>query len=339
MITRGYFIGQIIDELTAISHQVKARAGLQLYDINRYLEDFFKDILNIILDLKLINLNDERSNNPGLDLGDKEKGIAFQVTSTKTREKVNNTLEKAASQKDLFPTIFILILQEKQNQYTLKEELTKPFNFNEKEHIWDINNILKEVMPLPIERLQNLYELVSKEVARVKIELEIPDKDGNYQTNINSYIEQIPREQFKGITNYYGFLNKESQYEKTLKEVDEDFKKFIKTLKKLPRITRQFYTFILERGEWDETNRFINFDYLNRICNFPDKEGELRLLQGAGLCYLQEPHSREDCSTIQIEMVPDAKSIEFTWEFLDYIKEKNISLDKVIVSLDFSDFN
>lgn len=37
MITRGYFIGQIIDELTAVSQQVKSRAGLarqtvQLHD-------------------------------------------------------------------------------------------------------------------------------------------------------------------------------------------------------------------------------------------------------------------------------------------------------------------
>lgn len=43
MITRGYFIGQVIDELTAVSQQVKSRAGLQLFDLNRYLEDFFKD--------------------------------------------------------------------------------------------------------------------------------------------------------------------------------------------------------------------------------------------------------------------------------------------------------
>ena len=44
----------------------ESRSGLQLFDLNRYLEDFFKDILNIVYDYKLINLNEERSNNPGL---------------------------------------------------------------------------------------------------------------------------------------------------------------------------------------------------------------------------------------------------------------------------------
>lgn len=270
MITRGYFIGQIIDELTAVSHQVKSRAGLQLYDLNRYLEDFFKDILNIVLDLKLINLNDERSNNPGLDLGDEGQGIAFQITSTKTSKKVEETLEKSAHQQDKFPKIYVLILLGKQTSYTLNPVLVEPFNFTAEEHIWDVDDVLKKIMSLPIERLQSLYDLVSKEVARVKIELEIPDKNGKYQTNIDSYIEQIPREQFNGIAAYYELLNEEEEYDISQEDVTKDFKKLIKSLKKLPRISRQFYVFLLNRGEWDGTSRFINADYLDRICCFPD---------------------------------------------------------------------
>lgn len=339
MITRGYYIGQIIDELTAVSHQVKSRAGLQLYDLNRYLEDFYKDILNIVLDLKLANLNDERSNNPGLDLGDDSRGIAFQITSTKTSSKIEETLKKSVSLKERFPEIYILILQSKQSQYTLKNELIKPFNFNSKEHIWDVDDILKKIMPLPIERLQNIYDLVSKEVARVKIELEIPDKNGVYQTNIESYIEQIPKSQFNGIGSYYDFLNKEEEYDVSQENVTKDFKKFIKSLKKLPRISRQFYAFLLKRGEWEESRRFINADYLDRICSFPDMKGELRLLSGVGLCWHQEPNDYDESATVQLETVRNSKSNEFTWEFLDYIKQKNISLEKVIVSLDFSDFH
>ena len=78
-----------------------------LYDLNRYLEDFFKDILNIVYGYKLVNLNEERSNNPGLDLGDEAVKVAFQVTSTKSSDKVNTTLEKAAAQLDKFPNIYI----------------------------------------------------------------------------------------------------------------------------------------------------------------------------------------------------------------------------------------
>ena len=46
MITRGHLIGEIVDGLTSISQQVSTRCQLGLTDLNRYLEDFFKDYLN-----------------------------------------------------------------------------------------------------------------------------------------------------------------------------------------------------------------------------------------------------------------------------------------------------
>lgn len=344
MITRGYFIGQIIDELTAVSQQVKSRAGLQLFDLNRYLEDFFKDILNIVYGYKLKNLNEDRSNNPGLDLGDEAAKVAFQVTSTKTSDKINKTLEKAAKQVGKFPKIYVLILQDKQGSYTgLDAALAKPFNFTADEHILDIGDVLRMVLSLPIDRLQQLFDLVNKEVARVKIELEVPDKNGKFQTNIDSFIEQIPRERFEGIDTYYKHLLKEAEREKgsydvSEEDVEKDFKKFIKKLKALPRISRQFYAFLLERGEWHDTNRFINADYLDRICKFPDMQGELRLLTTADLCSWQEPDEHGQSATWRISTVPRSKSYEFSWEFMDFLKQKKISIEKVIVSLDFSDF-
>lgn len=343
MITRGYFIGQIIDELTAVSQQVKSRSGLQLFDLNRYLEDFFKDILNIVYGYKLINLNEERSNNPGLDLGDEVAKVAFQVTSTKSSSKVNETLKKAANQVGKFPKIFVLVLQDKQGSYTLDTALTKPFGFIAEEHILDVGDVLKKVLSLQIEQLQRLHDLVSKEVARVKIELEVPDKHGKFQTNIDSFIEQIPRERFEGINNYYGHLVSEAAKEKATydviqEDVEKDFKKFIKKLKGLPRISRQFYAFLLDRGEWNETNKFINADYLDRICKFPDMQGELRLLATADLCWWEEPDEHGQSATWRISTVRMSKSYEFTWEFMDFLKQKGIALEKVVVSLDFSDF-
>ncbi|MEG1314035.1 MAG: SMEK domain-containing protein [Bacilli bacterium] len=341
MITRGYYIGQIIDEFTSISHQVKSRAGLKLYDLNIHLENFFRDVLNITHNLQLINLNEERSNNPGLDLGDESKKIAFQITSTKTSFKVEETLKKSLPQKDKFSEIYILILGEKQTSYTLEAELTSSFNFTKENNILDIEDILKKVMLLPIEPLQTLYDFVSKEVARVKIELEIPDKNGKYQTNIDSFIEQIPKEQFLGISSYYNYWKeKDEKYEEIeIKNILKDFQVFIKSLKNLPRITRQFYAFLLQRGKWDDCRRYITIDYLNRICNFPDMQGEIRLLSEHNLCWYEDPTEPTLSATIQISTVNRANSYEFTWEFLEFIEQKNIPLEKVIVSLDFSDFN
>ena len=339
MITRGYFIGQIIDELAAVSQQAKSRAKLQLMDLNRYLEDFFKEVLNTTLDYKLINLNEDRSNNPGLDLGDEAAEVAFQITSTKSSEKINETLKKAKAQKDKFPTVYVLILQGKQSSYTLKDEHTQHFGFKAEEHIWDIDDLLKKILGLPLDKLQVLHTYITREVARVKIELEVPDQNGQYQTNLDKYIEAIPKESFEGVSAYYKFhKGKDEPYDYTEDQVVGDFKKFIRILKRLPRITRQFYSFLLERGKWDGTNRFINEDYLKNICTFPSMEGELRLLGEQNLCWWCEPDDHGESATWRINTHKDAESEYFTYEFLEYVRKNKLSLNKAIVSLDFSDF-
>jgi hypothetical protein len=342
MITRGYFIGQIIDELTAVSHQVQARGRLHLFDLNTYLENFFRDVLNIAFDYHLINLNDERSNNPGLDLGDETEGIAFQITSTKTSAKVNDTLEAVCDNPELikkYPRIYVFVVQEKQGSYKLNEKFADPLGFTEK-HVKDINDLLKKVLSLPIDRLQLLFELVTKEVARVKVELEVPDQNGKYQTNIEKFIENVPREHFEGVGRYIAFQKDENpEFELTEIQVTKDFQAFIRVLKRLPRITRQFYAFMLERSEWHDTNKYMNADYFERICTFPDKAGELRLLGEHNLCWLREPDDYDKSATFRVETYTKAKSDYFTFELLEFIGKNSISLEKVIVSLDFSDFN
>ena len=120
MITRGHLIGEILDELSNIGNQVNTRNGLGLTDLNRHLENFFKQVLNSIFNLKLENLNAERSNNPGIDLGDRVNRAAFQITSTKTSDKINETL-KSMTQEHLseFDKIRVLIIGKKQGSYTL----------------------------------------------------------------------------------------------------------------------------------------------------------------------------------------------------------------------------
>lgn len=338
MITRGYFIGQIIDELTSITDKIKNRAKLGLTDIHIHLEDFYRDILNITLDLNLINLNQERQNSPGLDLGDVAKEIAFQITGDKSSAKVNETLGKAASYTTSYKKIRILTLQNKQSSYSINAELSKTFEFTE-DDIWDANDVLNKVMHLELDKLQRLSELISKEVARVTIELEIPDENGKYQTSIDKFIEKIPNERFNGISAYYHFHSTKTEpFGLTEEDVLNDIELLIKTLKKLPRITRQFFSVIYSRGEWEDTEKYINQDYLKRICTFPDMEGELRLLNEAGLCFWQEPDDQGQSATFLIRLPRQAKSDYFSCEFSEFINVKKLNLENVLVTLDFSGF-
>lgn len=53
MITRGHYIGEIVDELSAISEQVKLRNKLGMTDLTVIVENFFRDLLNATLDAQL----------------------------------------------------------------------------------------------------------------------------------------------------------------------------------------------------------------------------------------------------------------------------------------------
>ncbi len=363
MITRGYFIGEIIDELANIANQVDNRCKLGLTDLNKYLEDFFKEILNILLDIHLENLNNERSNAPGLDLGDPLKKIAFQITSEKTSTKINDTL-KTILDNDIkeYSDIYILIIGNKQKSYTEDQELWKKFNFK-KENIWDINTICKKAIELPLDSLQSIHQYIKKEVVRVKIELEIPNQEGEFSTIIKNYIEPIakPKLNENALKFYYKYhINKfkneggkEEDYY-SINDIKQAFYFLAKELAKLPRITREFYAFLLERRDenfLDTSTIFFyrfNGDRLRRICGYPDIDGEIRLLTKHEFIYWDSPVPIEEEyftgwteSSYRIRIPSDYKSYtyeNFIVDLVDFIENKNIGYQKPIVNLDFSDF-
>src|SRR5260370_18393433 len=160
MLTRGYFSGEIIDSFSDIAAQVSTRSRLGLNDLSIHAEEFFKVALNLLLDLSLINLNNERSNTPGLDLGDQQAGIAFQVTAERSSAKVKDTLAKLPVQQiATYPKIRILIIGHKQSSYTLNDSQCARTGFTV-DDIWDVDTLCKLCMDLQIHVLQSLYNHV-----------------------------------------------------------------------------------------------------------------------------------------------------------------------------------
>lgn len=356
MITSGHFIGQIIDELSQIAREVEIRNRIGLTDLNRYLENFFKEILNVVLDLKLENLNSERSNCPGIDLGDRAKSIAFQVTSTKTSQKVNDTLraldDDAISN---YQCILILIVGEKQGSYTIDETL-KPHCTFDASHIWDIVDVCKKLMDLKLDRLQQLHNYVRAEVARVRIELEIPNSDGTYPTSIANFIESIPTIQIGPCDTFCRVMSEiHPTFEHDTNEVSHALTVFSDCLKSLPRVTREFYAFLLEhrdRLERLDGSLSFNLDRLVRVCKWPDLTGELRLLASEGLITVNEEKTETSGGYVKLH-VPSAwprrhqKRISnrtqlkydfFENDLVEFIEHQQLSYKELIVGIDFSAF-
>lgn len=342
MISRGYFIGEIVDSLAIVSQQVNVRCRLGLTDLNKYLEDFFKNVLNETLSLNLVNMNEDRSNAPGIDLIDQTNDIAFQITSTKTSQKVNDTLE-AVSKLDTIPKdIIVLIIGKKQGSYTLDEDLCSKYGFIQEDNIWDVDSVCKKLIGLPIDTLQTIHSQVSKELARVKIELEIPNEAGEYPTQLQDFIEKIPTPTLTDFSHYFQFhKSQHTEFDLSIDQVQDDFQELIIGLKKLPRITREFYAFLLkDRLDDDGMSIRMNFVRLQHICRFPNYMNEVSLLVEYGFLSFDPDIEMED--GIQkgpyLFLINMGKSEYFLNELLDFHDNKELCFRNPIVNLNFLDY-
>lgn len=339
MLTRGHLIGQIVDDLAGIAAQAKQRGRLHLFDIHIYVEDFAKEVLNRTLGLNLTNLNGERSNNPGLDLGDAAKGWAFQVTSEKTSAKVKATLEKIdAAQRLQYPEVRILVIGEKQGSYDFAGEPFATAGFTA-DMVWDFNDICVRLMSLPIDTLADLASYVSRETRRVRIELEIPDEEGRFPTGIENLIEALPKPQLSDAAKFEAYYETQGTPIER-QEAEASIAELSKKLAALPRLTREVFKFLVERRDTQSTGYSDDFRMsdpkLRRIYRGDDLDGDLALLIEAYLIDWNEPDEPGGANYWRIRF--PGREHSFHLLFTEFLEDLRVDLRKPLITLDFSDF-
>jgi hypothetical protein len=343
MITRGHYIGEIIDELSTIAAQVKMRNQLGMTDLSVLVENFFRDLLNEVLDAKLVNLNKERSNAPGLDLGDLKGALAIQVTATSSKKKVEDALTKISdSDRKKYGRFVVLVVGQKQGSYALDEKLTKPVGFSKEHDIWDLETVARLSVGLNIARLEAAHRVVRSEVARVKIELEAPDAEGNYPTNGYDHWEPPAKEQIGDGAAFSAFSHARSG-EPVDPKLPQALRSLSKKLARLPRITREFLVVLLERQIQRKSKRFhapwmtILYDKVSREYRGGDLKGELGLLSEAGFAEFRDDDEHYS-GPAEIGVRIPSKCDELAYDFMEFVNDKNLSLRKVIGEVDLSAF-
>lgn len=279
------FIGQIIDHLDAISSQVKRRCQLKQYDLNVVLENFFRDVLNLTYGLNLRNLNMDRANTPGLDLGDATAGarVAYQVTSQANAQKVKKTLQKiSAEDAAKYDVVNVLIIGERQGSYTLDAALSTKFNFSTK-NIVGMTELCRDIMDLDYETLQAVHRKIADEQRAIRIELEPVMPDGSFETGIAQFVEGMPSVRRSDASIFYAHEDVGDLFDDR-QEAADALDDFIGKLSRLPRITREFYGWMVDEGEiasgLGSSGMRINADYVAEKCkNFPDFHATVRLLR------------------------------------------------------------
>ncbi|QEL21951.1 SMEK domain-containing protein [Bosea sp. F3-2] len=299
MSSRGYFVGQIIDDLDAIASQVRQRCKLNQMDLNRVLEDFFKEILNLVYGYNLQNLNKERVNTPGLDLGDKSIGakIAYQVTSQAGSSKINGTLSKISPIDAVsYDRFKVLIIGQRQGSYSLDTTLTAKYKFNENDDIVGITELCRDIMDLSLPDLQAVHRKLSDEQRRIVIELEPELPDGSFKTSMLDFIEANPN---VGRSDASAFASHEdvSGLFNDREEAQSVLDRFIDEIARLPRMTRELFGWMVDESEFDNKgispSLQINADYVAAKCrDVPNYLAEIRLLTARGFIDFdqEEPH-------------------------------------------------
>lgn len=183
IMNRELYLKNIADSLALLSSQVSVRNAINLYDINIVAESFYSELLNLIEDLNLKNVNTIKKNAPGIDLADEGNRISIQVTSDNTSDKIKHTIAEFLLNKsyEKYDRLIILILTNKKRYSTIFDTDGK-FSFDKNNDIWDVNDLIKKVNALPIEKLKAINDF---------LQLELNNKCGSMVSSEASEVETI----------------------------------------------------------------------------------------------------------------------------------------------------
>lgn len=343
MSSRGYFVGQIIDDLDAIASQVRQRCKLGQTDLNTVLEDFFKELLNLVYGINLRNLNKERINEPGVDLGDDDPSarIAFQITSQASSAKVNETLKKiTAEQRKSYGKFKVLIIGQKQKKYTLNSALASKNNFK-KDDILGITELCREIMDLELGDLQAVHRKVSDEQRRIRIELEPELPDGTFETSVLKYIEGRPSITRSSASEFYKHPDVADLFENR-KEAQKALNSYIDELSRLPRMTREFLGWMIDDADLTDSSfgaggLKINADYVEAKCrNMPNYMSEIRLLSARD--FIDYDREEEHVSGVFQIYFPGAEKTNFGEAFAYFHNAQSLTASTLFSTMNFSPF-
>lgn len=168
MTARKMYMDQIIRELAIAQIEIEYQCGLGIYDDVHYWEEIAKGLLNRCYGFQLANLNKEKKNFPGIDLGDRGRGIGVQVTAEKGSTKLKDTIQTMIGKKvyEEFPHLIFFILGRKQKKYTVTQNGQTFLDFDTEKDILDFGDIMEKCQTLELENLKQAAQFLTGEISR-----------------------------------------------------------------------------------------------------------------------------------------------------------------------------
>lgn len=164
-INRSGVFNYVEERLNILSVRVDSRGKLNILDLHLHSENFYLHLLNQVYAWSLENINSESQNVEAIDLIDHINKTIIQVSATNTKQKIELALEKDVFMR--FPGYSFKFISISKNADELRKKKYKNFQavqFEPSEDIIDIASILQTIISFEIDKQNEVYELIKKEL-------------------------------------------------------------------------------------------------------------------------------------------------------------------------------
>jgi hypothetical protein len=178
---RTEIIEKITTNLAFLSKATSLENVVGLLNSNRTAQTFFQGLFNQVMDLNLVDLDIENNttNYPGIDLGDHDKHLAIQITTDSSSTKIKDTINTFQNNPKCaeFSRLIIFIIGNKEG-YTTNFITNGRFNFNPDTDIWDDSVLATEINKIQdINKLQILLAFLEEWLSPIMFPEILIDED------------------------------------------------------------------------------------------------------------------------------------------------------------------
>jgi len=165
MLKKKQLLDYIAFKLAHLKACVETLNEVRFFDLNVASEDFFAALLNTVYGYSLTNLNHSNLNAVAVDLGDKASRIAVQVTSERTKAKVQKTIRQFSENGLVqdYDTLKVLIIGDRTGDYATLDVPTG-LTFLGTSDVIDISDLIRDISALDMTTLEKLDALFRQEL-------------------------------------------------------------------------------------------------------------------------------------------------------------------------------
>ncbi len=159
---REDIIKKIVRTFSLIKCDISSMQSINIHSLNIHAEDFFCDVFNFLNgNLNLRNANSASSNEKFIDLVDHNAKLVIQVTTTKLKSKIDNSLKILNDDryKGYRIEIFYILNKPKHLQKDTLNSYSKLYGIEDiTEQLKDFDDLLSDIKNLSGEKLLKIYQ-------------------------------------------------------------------------------------------------------------------------------------------------------------------------------------